>query len=339
MPFSMVSIKRCIHERYNAIRSLKKAYSLNNVTLQVRIESNKKYVQYFSAYHGKKAFLPASGYRHMRKNQRVAASLTLEAALALCLFIFAVVCMILPMRIMNTDRRIQAALEAVGEDYSRYAYLKDILEKGTAADIPGAGEFAQSFCGHLASGAAEGYAQLMVMQHLDTNAVKHVRMLRSAILEDGETFDLIFDYEIQLPFPVLGIGRIERTARCRRRAWIGKPGKDGSYGGGETNLDDEIVYVGKYSTRYHKNRSCHYLDNNLLPVAYEQVADMRNDSGGKYYGCRVCGMNAGTGSTVYIMPSGTSYHTTKSCTAINAYVRAIRLSEAEHLGACSYCSK
>ena len=337
MPFSMISIKICIHGRYNAVRSLKK--SLINVTLQVRIRFNKKYAQFFSGCHGKKAFLPVSGCRISRKKQRAAASLTLEAALALSLFIFAVVCMILPMKIMNTDRRIQAALEAVGEDYSRYAYLKEMLEKGTAADIPGAGEFAKSFCSYLAPGAAEGYAQLMVMQHLDTNAVKHVRMLRSAILEDGETFDLILDYEVQMPFPVLGIGKIERTARCRRRAWIGKPGKDGGFGGGGNDLDDEVVYVGKYSTRYHRNWSCHYLDNNLVPVAYEQVDGMRNDSGGKYYGCRVCGRNAGTGSTVYIMPSGTSYHTTKNCTAINAYVRAVRLSEVVHLGACSYCSK
>ncbi len=338
MPFSMKSIKIYIHGRYNAIRSFKKSL-ISNVTLQVRIQSNKKYVRYFSGYHGKKAFLPVSGYRHRRKQQGAAASLTLEAALALSLFVFAVVCMILPMQIMNTERKIQAALEAVGEDYSRYAYLQEMLEKGAAADIPGAGEFAKSFCSYLAPGAAEGYAQLMVMQHLDTNAVKHVRMLRSAILEDGETFDLILDYEVQMPFPVLGIGRIGRTARCRRRAWIGTPGKDGGIGGDETDLDDEVVYVGKYSTRYHKNRSCHYLDNNLVPVAYEQVAGMRNESGGKYYGCRVCGRNAGAGSTVYIMPSGTSYHTTKNCTAINAYVRAVRLSEVVHLGACSYCSK
>lgn len=338
MPFSMVSIKICIREQYNAIRSFTKSHLFKYVTLQVRIEL-KKYAQIFSSYHGKKAFLPASGYQHRRKGQRAAASLTLEAALALCLFIFAVVCMILPMKIMNTDRKIQAALEAVGEDYSRYAYLKDMLEKGKAADIPGAGEFAKSFCSHLAAGAAEGYAQLMVMQHLDTDAVKHVRMLRSSILEDGENFDLIFDYEIQMPFPVLGIGRIERTARCRRRAWIGKPGKDYGYGGGEDNLEDEIVYVGKNSTRYHRNRSCHYLSNNMVPVAFDQVSDMRNDSGGKYYGCQVCGMNVETGSTVYIMPSGTSYHTTKNCTAINAYVRAIRLSEVVHLGGCSYCSK
>lgn len=105
------------------------------------------------------------------------------------------------------------------------------------------------------------------------------------------------------PFPVLGMGRIERTARCRRRAWIGKPGKDGGFAGGEDGSEDETVYVGRDSTRYHRSRTCHYLANHLVQVSYEQVSGMRNDSGGKYYACRSCGAGAESGGPVYIMPS------------------------------------
>lgn len=325
MPFSMAQQKNCTDEQLNArCYSLKKLSKIS-VTLQVRIKENKNMVQGFGICHGKKAFLPAS--------------LTLEAALSLSLFIFAVVCMMLPMKIMNTERKIQAALEAVGEDFSQYAYLKDMIENGKTADVPGAGEFAKSFCGHLGAGAAEGYAQLMVVQHLDTKTVRHVRMLRSEILEDGEMFDLMFDYEIQLPFPVLGVDSLERTARSRRRAWIGKTGKDGSFRSSGEGDEDEIVYVGINSTRYHRSQACHYLSNNLIPVSYEEALSLRNDSGGKYYACRACGAGAGAGATVYIMPSGTSYHTMTNCKAINAYVRAVRLSEVIHLGPCSYCSK
>lgn len=339
MPFSMVFVKSGIHGQCNAPCSSMKSFTHENVTLQVRIQWNGKKKLHTFLCHGKKAFLPTSGYQNRGRRKGIAASLTLETVLSLSLFIFAVVCMILPMKIMNTERKIQAALEAVGEDFSRYAYLKDMLDRGETAGIPGAGDFSRSFCSHLAAGAANGYAQLRVMQHLDTDAVKHVRMLRSSVLEDGETVDLVFDYEIQMPFPVLGMGRIERTARCRRRAWIGKPGKDGGFAGGEDGSEDETVYVGRDSTRYHRSRNCHYLANHLVQVSYEQVSGMRNDSGGKYYACRSCGAGAESGGPVYIMPSGTSYHTTKNCTAINAYVRAVRLSEVAHLGPCSYCSQ
>ena len=82
-------------------------------TLQVRIFKSHKDNRVLKC-HGKKAFPP------------VPASLTLEAAMCLTLFIFASTCLILPMKIMNTERRIQAALEGVGEDLSQYAYLKDM---------------------------------------------------------------------------------------------------------------------------------------------------------------------------------------------------------------------
>lgn len=330
MPFSMAVC---------GVRYFNKIYDMIiNVTLQVRIQSFKRKTKRRWICHGKKAFLSAFGNLY-RDHRRTSASLTFEAALVLSLFIFAMVCMMLPMKVMNTERKVQAALESVGEDFSRYAYLKDMLEKGEAINIPGAGEFAQAFCGHLAAGAAEAYAQAIVIRHLDTDSANYVRMLRSSILEDGETFDLILDYEIRMPFPVLGLNAIERTARSRRRAWIGKPGKNGGFSAGDHNSETEMVYVGKNSTRYHRSRNCHYLANQLTSVLYEQVSGMRNESGGKYHACRVCGYAANAGSTVYIMPSGKNYHTSQNCTAIIAYVRAVQLSEVSHLGPCMYCSR
>lgn len=298
----------------------------NIVTLQVRI-LDKKIADCFHGSRGKKAFLP------------VPASMTLEAAFALSLFLFAAVSLILPMKIMTTERRVQAGLEAVGEDFSRYAYIQDALEREKYTSVPGADEFAKGFCKNLSAGAAVGYAQARAMTHIDTGNVISVSMMRSSIREDGETFDLIMDYKIRMPFPVLGLNATPRTARCCRRAWIGKPGEDEGDGGTDDGEEDEIVYVGRDSTRYHRDRGCHYLSNSLTAVSFETVGERRNDSGKKYYACAVCGRGAGAGSTVYIMPSGTSFHTTKDCTAIIAYVRAAHLSEVSYLGPCSYCSR
>ena len=108
--------------------------------------------------HRKKAFLSAPG------------SLTLEAVMCLTLFIFAAVCLILPMKIMNTERKMQAALEKIGEDCSQYAYVADALDKGKLSVVAGAGDFAKGFCRHLASGAAKGYAQAQMEDHIDTLA-------------------------------------------------------------------------------------------------------------------------------------------------------------------------
>lgn len=294
------------------------------VTLQVRILKYKKKIIYFACC-GKKVLLPAS--------------MTLEAALVLSLFIFASVSLILPMKIMATERRIQSGLEAVGEDLSRYIYVVDMLEKGREESIPGANDFDRSFCKNFGVGAVKGYAQEQALRHADTDQLIHANMLRSSILEDDEICDLILDYEIRMPFPVLGISAIPRTARSRRRAWIGKEGKDEGAGGEYGNGEKEIVYVGRNSTRYHRDRSCHYLSNTLTALTFQQVAEKRNAGGKRYTACAVCGHSAAAGSVVYIMPSGSSYHTEEQCRAIIAYVRAVKLSEVEHLGECSYCSR
>ena len=325
MPFSMAaSQKNQLYMLLNR-RIPKKHGNKKIVTLQVRIQ-NKHRLKILYGCHRKKVFLPVS----------VSASMTLEAVMCLTLFIFAAVCLILPMKIMNTERKLQAAMEEIGEDFSQYAYLENQLKKG---EIPaGAGDFAKEFCRYLVSGAAQGYAQVKIMNHVDTFSVEKIHMLRSQVLEDGENIDLILDYEICLPFPILGIPALQRTLRCRRRAWIGKEGKDyGKDGSLSEREEDIIVYVGKNSSRYHISRSCHYLANNIKSVSKEQVGELRNESGGKYYPCAVCGKNAG--NTVYILPSGGSYHSGKNCTAIVAYAKAVKLSEVEYLGACSYCGK
>lgn len=324
MPFSMTA-----NQKY---QSYKLFYTYPNsktrrkiVTLQVRILILKiSDILYGS--HGKKAFLSVPG------------SLTLEAAMSLTLFIFASVCLILPMKILNTERKVQAALEAVGEDFSRYAYIEDAVEQSKLFAVTGAGDFAKEFSRRLVSGMGEGYAQAQVMAHADTPAMNHVTMIRSEILEDEEMIDLVLDYEIRLPFPVLSLPALERTARCRRRAWVGMAGKDYG-GGGAAGMDDpnRTVYVGKNSTRYHVDRSCHYLANDLKTVSRSQVDSLRNDLGKKYHPCAVCGSSGG--NSVFVMPGGESYHTNKNCSAIVAYVRAVKLSEVEHLGPCSYCSK
>lgn len=293
-------------------------------TLQVRIFKSHKDNRVLKC-HGKKAFPP------------VPASLTLEAAMCLTLFIFASTCLILPMKIMNTERRIQAALEGVGEDLSQYAYLKDMLERNHGGGPAKADDPAQGITKYLVSGMAQGYAETQVLPHIDTKTLQNMQMVHSQVLKDGETIDLVLDYEIRLPFPILGLLPLQRTSRCRRRAWIGKDGKNYEEGGDGKEHTDEIVYIGKNSTRYHRSRSCHYLANKMSGVSLEHVGTMRNHNGGKYYPCSVCGKNAG--GTVYITANGKSYHATQNCSAIVAYARAVRLSEVEHLGACSYCGK
>ena len=125
----------------NAVDEERRADEKNktNVPLQVRspfYERNR-----FSAQEQKKApsgsrafpFISFPGHwcrkrhgKHRGKagvSKLLRASLTLEAALVLPLVIFASVCLMLPAKLMITERKLQAGLEAAGGELSQYDYL------------------------------------------------------------------------------------------------------------------------------------------------------------------------------------------------------------------------
>ena len=280
--------------------SFLKKIKKRSVTLQVRILKIK------DLKHRKKAFLSAS------------ASLTLEAALALPLFLYAAAAFITLFHVMDVYRQVQAAAESVSEHIGQTAYLSKYTEDESPLD----------------TASAYVYAELSMRAKLEKLPIRKFSLLRSELLKDGETVDLIVDYEISMPISILGLGSMKQTNRSFRRAWVGQEGRSGEEKEGEK--DNIVVYVGKNSTRYHISRTCHYLYNDLKAVPIKDMEAWRSRDGRRYSPCARC-RNRHAGM-VYIMPSGEHYHTTTSCTAINAYVRPVLKSQVEHLGRCSYCS-
>lgn len=270
------------------------------VTLQVRTFRLKTQKK------GKKVFSSASR----------TGSMTVEAALVLPLFLFGAVTLLIPCSMMNRERQVQAVLERVAEDISQMAYGASIMEHG------------------LPEGTWTAYAEVQVRRQLNLPGIRELSLSGSSLLEDGENIKLVAGYYLQYPFPIFRKEGVMKTNQSCRRAWIGKEGgKDGASGEQEA---DPTVYVGKDSSRYHESRTCHYLYNRWNKVSWEEVEDYRNTSGGKYYPCSRC--VHGSGGWVYLMPGGSSYHNSMSCSAVTAYVRAVKKSQVEHLGACSYCS-
>ncbi len=248
-------------------------------------------------------------------------SMAVEASISLSLFVFAAVCMAMPMKMMDRQRQIQAITETVCKRYSQYAYL-------------GAGDNGMEI-------GTELLGSSQIKGKINQEGIRALSFRKSSVLKDGETINFTLNYDMELPFSILGLHAIPMEVRSIRRAWIGSTGilgfertqsEEGSLSGKE-----EIVYIGRNSTRYHKTRGCHYLSNELQPVLYDSLETYRNGSGARYGPCHVCGKGAGSGTTVYIMPSGESYHTDWSCSAIISYVEAVPLSQVESLGKCSYC--
>ena len=264
----------------------------------------------------------------LRKRASLSASLTIEAALVFPLFCFSCLCLIAPIRLFDQQRRFQAVLEEAGEELSRLAYLKEVLEGG-GGEIREGQEAAVSAFSLLA-------VRQKVKQAADERMVSDLTLLGSQLSQDG-MIRLRLRYRFKLPVAIFGISDLAMENVCARRAWVGAEGGRRREGTGSVqDPDDPIVYVGKDGTRYHVDAYCHYLVNNLRRVDVGEVENLRNAVGKKYYPCNSCATGNEQGS-VYIMESGSSYHVDSECKAIMAYSRAVPLSEVSHLGACSYC--
>lgn len=269
--------------------------------------------------------------------QKTRASLTVEAAMVLPLFLFSMVILMMPMELMDEGRRVQTALEGACEDVSQYAYIMDELKQGETGEYLQMPGLVGELLGVLKKEAVIFYVKKRVESQAGSGRLEAVSFHRSSVLADGETIDLIMDYRLKLPYSVLGLKSVPMTARSSRRAWIGRAGKDGGESG--DLKEDELVFVGRNSTRYHLSRTCHYLYNNISQVSLEEAKNMRNSFGKKYKPCSRCGGIAGKGEAVYIMPGGEHFHSDRGCSSITSYVQAVPLSEVSHLGPCSYCSK
>lgn len=97
--------------------------------------------------------------------------MTLEAAFTLSLLIFASVSLMLPAKIMITERKMQAGLESAGEELSQFAYLLDSLNEEKQENSSGAGESDKTFCLNAEQAAAPLYARAKVMSYCDTERI------------------------------------------------------------------------------------------------------------------------------------------------------------------------
>ena len=184
--------------------------------------------------------------------------------------------------------------------------------------------------------AAQAGIEAMVLGRIDKKWVRDVSFMRTAI--ENDMVHIVMTYRMPLPFSVFRIDSIKAEAVCVRRLWIGAEGnRKGNLLPGEDEME-EMVYVGRNSTRYHRNRNCHYLFNDLKQVQAGEMDGLRNQEGKRYYPCPSC-KAADSKGPFFIMPWGTRYHSTGQCRAIRAYVQTVPLSEVEHLGECSYCGR
>lgn len=241
--------------------------------------------------------------------QRVSGSLTVEAALAISVFLFAVFGMLGFFSLIRTEMQVQCALEQTGNQ------LAGVPEM---ASIPAA---VLIFQGKLTENG------------VDTSLIEGgkpgISLSRSTIMGREPTIDLVAVYRMNLPFFPKRIS-INVVQRSRKRAF----GESAYLASSET----KYVYVTYHGEVYHEDLYCTYIRPKTEKVAISEMSGRRNGSGSIYYACEFC-CDEEADVDVWITKWGEAYHLSEHCRGIWHDVERIPMEEAWGKRGCSKCSK
>jgi len=240
-------------------------------------------------------------------------SLTLEAAIVVPIFFFAMLCLAYLLEIMAIQTTVRNALYSAGRECAKEAYARTIvtsheLERRMTENI-----------------GADSLERSVISGGLDCDNTRC--NWSTGVME------LSVRYQVKLPFLMLRIAPVTLEETLRVKGWTG----DVPVLGGEWKSD--TVYVTDTGVVYHKDAECTYLDMSVQTVSKESLEELRNESGGKYHPCEACGNADADTAVVYITAYGTRYHRSLECKKIKRNIYAISIDEAYGLGGCSKCVK
>ncbi len=261
------------------------------------------------------------------------ASMTLEAACVLPIFLFAVFNMYAAMNEIGLHVRMQTAMQQTGLSLAGYAYAYERVAQGS-----------QVLRSELADVAfSEGYVKRQVEESVGTEYLQSVGVrggadgvsfVQSDILT-GDRITLVAAYRMGALFAPEEFLSFSMGNRVCLRAWTGY---DNTVNAGGNAEAEQLVYVTEHGEVYHRSRACYHLHVTIRQTDQERLAAERNRDGGSYTACELCGSRRRTG-VLYVSEDGSRYHTTAACGALKRTVRVIPLSQAGDRAPCSECGK
>ncbi|MBF1012786.1 MAG: hypothetical protein HXK83_07055 [Lachnospiraceae bacterium] len=278
--------------------------------------------------------------RMARKRMSFPASLTVEGALIIPIFLYFFINMNTLFDIMRVQGEVEAALHQTGNKMAI-----QMFDVKYGASLIGMDDEMETSAGDLGTSILSTvYASSKVKDYLgryckNMNCVvgqkDGIGFLRSGFFSDGDIIDLVADYQVQPLIKLYGFDVFPMEARYYGHAWTGYriPGTEEK----KPEESSETVYVTRHGTAYHRDPSCTYISREVHSRSREELDALRNASGAKYYPCERCRAQAGSGP-IYVTDYGTCYHSSPGCTQLERSVTAISLEQALAQGYCP-CSK
>ena len=240
-------------------------------------------------------------------------SITMEAAVVIPVFFFAILCMMYLFEVMAIQSSISSASQCVGKAWAEESYLSPVvfpreLEKELIRVI-GKEKLDSSIIANGSEGISCEYSKAN---------------LKTAVL------NMNVRYQIEIPVMMFRLPIRTYEERLRVKGWTGDIGLS------DDEEDEMYVYITDYGSVYHQSLACSYLELTIRGISVNKLYNERNEYGAIYYRCEKCGDLPKEG-VVYVTDYGNRYHTTLSCSGLKRTIHIVKLSEVNGLGGCSKC--
>lgn len=292
-------------------------------------------------------------------DQKLAAGMTVEAAVVLPLFLFFFINLGCAMEMIRLHGNLQLALWDVGNRICVYGYAVDFAdeidsavtrdseEKGAECrgeenehewwnklkDIALTGTYVKS---QLVQYAGESYLESSPL----SNGADSLQLWESEIFENRDSVvsedivDIIVTYEVAPWMDIPFVKPFRMFNRYYGRLWTGY---DVTAKASEDSDLQDVVYITEHASVYHESPECTHLKLNIREVTLEAAKAARNENGGRYAECTKCKRKPFQG-TVFIGSDGDCYHYDRACSGLKRTIYTIPRQQASAYRPCLRCA-
>lgn len=274
-----------------------------------------------------------------KKRVCLSASATVEGALVIPVFIYAVMSIMYVISMISVQVHIEEALYNEARKLSKYTYASEdiFVDEDISADEKNI----------LKNGFLDTTAKALLIREIGADYANNNHIIggnlglvmTGSVLD--ENIELQVSYAVKNPFDIFGLGVKKYTQKAVVHAWKGVEGNLGVKALFDENRENSVkdedlfVYITKYASVYHADIKCTYLSPGIVSTDKKNIETLRNKSGGKYYACEYCGYKKS--DQIYVTEFGNRYHASPECKTIFHDILTVKKSSVTGLKQCSKC--
>lgn len=247
-------------------------------------------------------------------NCRKKASLTVEAAVVVPLFLIGMCTIFCLIDIYRVQSMVKLSLHQSAQELGMYAYAAEIGERSPE------GVVSSAVCAVYAKKKMPDLGKYVEVSTVGSSYKNHIVTLYANIT-------------YRLPISILPLPALHFHNESQVRGWTGRDAEENHAG----NSQDEMVYVTDHQSVYHTSSSCTHLQFTVKQDTEESIHNLRNAYGGKYHSCEKCGKTESSNGIVYYTEKGDCYHKSTSCGGLTRTVRLVKKSELGGIPQCQRC--